>query len=311
MKIDDYRKKVFLKLYKKQVAFFDTKSKFGNTIGYEKYFNKVLQELEPDFLEVLDNLKTEKKNLQKKYGLFNNIYVMWWQGLQNAPILIQNNIKRMQKIFGKNNVHIITQENWKEWCSLSDIVIRKFNDRKISITALSDVIRFNLLKNYGGLWIDSTVILNDNCKDLLFKYKDSAFFSISNRDQDYHYISKSRWTTWLIGGETSYPLFNFIDAFYNMYFSKHDFLIDYYTTDDLIAFYYKNNMEFKKDVNSSSNNWHPYLWSNNLNELYDKKFMDKVKYNTLYSIQKLTYKYDKDIANNKKTLLYAIINNNF
>ena len=39
--------------------------------------------------------------------------------------------------------------------------------------------------------------------------------------------------------------------------------------------------------------------------------MDKVKYNTLYSIQKLTYKYDKDIANNKKTLLYAIINNNF
>ena len=311
MKIDDYRKKVFLKLYKKQVDFLDNKKQVGNFVGYQKYFNKILEFLKPEFLEASDYLKSDNKILQEDDKLFDNVYVMWWQGMQNAPLLIKNNINKMQTIFGENRVHIITQDNWKEFCSISSVIIQKFYDGKISIAALSDIIRFNILKKYGGLWVDSTVILSENCKDLLLKYENKDFFSISNRDQDYHYISKSRWAIWLIGGKAGYPLFNFIDAFYNLYFEKHNFLIDYYTTDDIIAYFYKTNRKFKEDVYVNSNDWHPYLLSDNMNELYDKRVIENVKAYPLYGVQKFTYKYDKKLASDSKTLLYAIINNHF
>lgn len=311
MKLIDYKKKAFLKLYKKNIEIRDSYRSFGDPLGYEKYFNQVLHALEPDFLTALDRIRKEKVNFKENNKLLDHIYVMWWQGVENAPTLIQNNIRRMQKIFGKDNVYIITEKNWKQYCSFSSIIIKKFNAGKISIAALSDIIRFNLLKKHGGLWVDSTVILSENCKGILSEYNDKDFFSISNLDNDYHYISKSKWTAWFIGGKAGYPLFEFATEFYDNYFEKHDFLIDYYTIDDIIAYFYTIDLKFKNDINSISADWHPYLMNNNINKAYDPNLFDKFDHDPLYSIQKFTYKYDESLSKNKDTVLYAILNNSF
>ena len=309
MQLIDYEKKVSLKLHKKYVGLIDAKYKKEYKAGYDRYFKHVLAVLHKDLTDSLNLITTDPNPSQKKSKLTDNIYVMWWQGLEKAPKLVQNNIKRMQDIFGKENVYIINQKNWKKYCSISDNIIHKFESGKISITALSDIIRFNLLRNTGGLWIDSTVILNGNCKGLISDYNDNNFFSISNQDKDYHYISKSRWTAWMIGGKPSYSLFEFATKFYELYFKRHNFLIDYYTIDDIIAYFYNANSCFKKDVDSISSFWQPYLWSTNMNNKDSKKMIEKFKSDPFYSIQKFTYKYDPSIANRPKTLLHAIIKN--
>lgn len=308
MSLIDYKNKVFLKLYKKKVQWDDNRQSDKSIKEYEKYFDHVLKILQPECQAAIKKVNTDIN--QKYFDLLSNIYVMWWQGIDHAPRLVQNNIKRMQQIFGQENVHVITQENWKEYCSISDTIISKFNDNRISITAFSDIIRFNLLKNHGGLWIDSTVILSNKSKDILSKYSNKEFFSISNKDNDYHYISKSRWTAWLVGGRPSYPLFEFINSFYEIYFIKHDFLIDYYTTDDIIAYFYIISDNFRKDIEVISNNWHPYLWSENISKIYNKNLIDEFKQNPLYGIQKFTYKYNKEDALNPQSMLYAILNSN-
>lgn len=260
-------------------------------------------------MDALKTISNNKVHQKKDSKLLNHIYVMWWQGVESAPVLVQNNITRMQEIFGKDRVCIITEQNWKQYCNLSNTIMKKFAAGKISIAALSDIIRFNLLKNYGGLWIDSTVILNNNSASLLAQFNNRDFFTISNLDEDYHYISKSKWTAWFIGGRAGYPLFEFATAFYNKYFEKHDFLIDYYTIDDIMAYFYKNNDRFKNDIDSISYNWNPYLWSQNMYNPYKKEYIEKFKHEDMYSIQKFTYKYTRANKNTIKTLLEAVINN--
>ncbi|WP_270515642.1 capsular polysaccharide synthesis protein [Lactobacillus johnsonii] len=309
MKLVDYRKKAYLKICRRQVELVDTKRSSGNPKGYDKYFKKVLHALQPDFINATRILNLNQSTLNKNSKLLNNIYVMWWQGMDNAPALIINNIQRMKRIFGKDNVHIITEKNWKQYCSIPNTIIEKFNVGKVSIAAPSDVIRFNLLKEHGGLWIDSTVILNNKCKDILSQYNDNGFFTISNFEQDYHFISKSRWTAWFIGGKAGYPLFEFATAFYSKYFENHDFLLDYYTIDDIIAYFYINNAEFKNDIDRISYNWNPYLWSQNMYKPYKKEYIEKFKRENVYSIQKFTYKYTQANKNTIKTLLDAVINN--
>ncbi len=309
MRLVDYRKKAYLKICRRQVELVDTKRSSGNPKGYDKYFKKVLHALQPDFINATRILNLNQSTLNKNSKLLNNIYVMWWQGMDNAPALIINNIQRMKRIFGKDNVHIITEKNWKQYCSIPNTIIEKFNVGKVSIAALSDVIRFNLLKEHGGLWIDSTVILNNKCKDILSQYNDNGFFTISNFEQDYHFISKSRWTAWFIGGKAGYPLFEFATAFYSKYFENHDFLLDYYTIDDIIAYFYINNAEFKNDIDRISYNWNPYLWSQNMYKPYKKEYIEKFKRENAYSIQKFTYKYTQANKNTIKTLLDAVINN--
>ena len=52
----------------------------------------------------------------------------------------------------------------KNMCK-SQSITDKFNGGKISIANYSDVIRMALLYQYGGYWIDSTVLLSDGWDD--------------------------------------------------------------------------------------------------------------------------------------------------
>lgn len=311
MRITDYSNKLFLKLQKKQVERFDIKKKSGNLKGYEKYFLNVLRKLQPELSTALKNIDLSTRQNDSNFALSDNVFVMWWQGVNSAPPLVKNNIKRMQNIFGEGNVHVVTSENWEKYCSISNVIIQKFKSGNISIAALSDVIRFSLLKRYGGLWIDSTVILSENFNDYFSKYSNGNFFSISSQNEDYHYISRSRWAVWFIGGKPGYPLFDFVTSFYDTYFEKHEFLIDYYTIDDVIAYFYAKNGKFRQDVKAISNDWKPYLWSSNMDKSYNIKMIDKFKNDYLYGVQKFTYKYDGSIARDSSTLLFTIIENEF
>ena len=102
MKLVDYRKKAYLKICRRQVELVDTKRSSGNPKGYDKYFKKVLHALQPDFINATRILNLNQSTLNKNSKLLNNIYVMWWQGMDNAPALIINNIQRMKRIFGKD-----------------------------------------------------------------------------------------------------------------------------------------------------------------------------------------------------------------
>ena len=255
----------------------------------------------------------EKTNAEYKIGINdankkipNKFWIMWWQGLDKAPSLIRQNVKRLQYFFGEQNVFIITKENYQEYTNISKTIIDKFNNNNISFTSLSDIIRFNVLKNYGGFWIDSTVALSNKFVEYFKKETKGPFFSICNVNGNYHNISVSKWTIWFIGGVPNYDLFNYLDKFYEIYYTNHNKSIDYFLTDDVISYYYLKNLAFQNYCKKLSRTWYPYYFVSKFDKKFKQIYLSMFNNNIDYSVQKLTYKYSEDILRDKNSTLYHL-----
>lgn len=53
---------------------------------------------------------------------------------------------------------MIDAENWKEYIELPDYIVKKWEKKQIPPAIFSDLLRLQLLIEYGGTWIDSTVL---------------------------------------------------------------------------------------------------------------------------------------------------------
>ena len=79
---------------------------------------------------------------------------MYWEG--KRPQLVDRCMQRIQEMHSDYQVHILDPENVKSFCS--------FDFQKAEIQAATpqqraDLIRFNLIYQYGGIWLDASVIV--------------------------------------------------------------------------------------------------------------------------------------------------------
>lgn len=142
----------------------------------EKKHLRILDYLEPLFLDVLDsesNLDRVQDNISDECP----IWVLWWQGLENAPVIVQRCVESIQKNAGKHPFHLLSKDNLSQYIQLSDFIKQKVDSGAITLTHLSDIIRMALLAKYGGFWIDSTVYVTKP----IMGY-DLPFYSIRQHD---------------------------------------------------------------------------------------------------------------------------------
>lgn len=242
--------------------------------------------------------------LKEKY-LKNKIWIMWWQGLDEAPLLVVNNYRRLNRIFGSKNVILITKKNYKRYTNISPVIINKVKNGEITFTFWSDIVRYNLLFNNGGLWIDSTVIVSRKIKDYLEQHCNDKFISLSNVKDEYRFISNENWTGWFIGGQRDYKLFRFMNTFFEVYFENHNSQVDYFLVDDAVYFFYKENEAFRKNIKSLMLDWDCYLFFRNYHSIDTEKLFKLFNMERRFCVQKLTYK----IQNNEPKSLYNLATN--
>lgn len=89
------------------------------------------------------------------------IWTCWLQGLENAPILVKRCIESMRQYANGYRVEIIDLNNVSQFVQLPDFVISKYKAGIIPYAHFSDMIRLELLEQYGGVWIDSTIFMTD------------------------------------------------------------------------------------------------------------------------------------------------------
>ena len=109
--------------------------------------------------DFIKNYKPQKFEFNNKFQ--SSIWSLWWQDdkFENLPDVVKICYSSIKKFGGSHDFQILTQKNFRELVNLPDYILEKFNAGKITITHLSDIIRFYLLFNYGGLWLDSTVFI--------------------------------------------------------------------------------------------------------------------------------------------------------
>lgn len=116
-----------------------------------------------------------KENLLKKYAnklhslpvshqldhiANHQVWVLWWQGIENAPKIVYRCYESVLEAFKEWKITLLTEQNWNNYVTLPDDILDKFRKGVIPMAQFSDLLRLQLLIKYGGLWIDATVYIS-------------------------------------------------------------------------------------------------------------------------------------------------------
>lgn len=220
-------------------------SLFGNKLAVRKFMSKASFHALKKYKQGLDSfLESFSKNVE--YEKFSNIrdddmdtcpiWIMWWQGEEAMPDIVRIAFESVKFYAGKHPVILITKNNYEYYTKRSRSFYGFVKENIISLTHFSDFLRFELLYQHGGLWIDATVIMTSEFERDFFS---GRFFSVKADTKSVDTIKwdprwSRLWSIYCIGGHKGDPLFKYIDDFWFLYLSAYNLLIDYFFTDCVI-----------------------------------------------------------------------------
>ena len=227
-----------------------------------------------------DNLPTSKIQPKEKI-----IWTCWLQGEGNAPLIVQRCLDSMRKHAGVYKVVVLTQETISKYISVPEHINQKHNQGLITHTHYTDFVRLLLLKQYGGVWIDSTMMLTDLIPQYIL---DSPLFVYKRRP-----VGNVEIETCFIASDKENPLVNATLELLLEYWRNEDKLISY----SLIHLAWTLAAHSSKEIEKQWNDV-PFVPCELIDVLMHElslKYSDE-KWRTICSvssIHKLSYKYDQ------------------
>lgn len=195
-----------------------------------------------------DNFKHQKvqQYLYKKYAnlcektddmprqINRTAYVFWWQGEENAPELVRICIQSVRKNAGIPVV-VLSEKNFQQYVTLPKHILEKFAAGKIGHAHFSDILRFNLLFQRGGVWLDATNFVTGSIPEELFQ---NTFWSDRRAFRN---IYQWKWTSFLMVAQKNDYICGMMCDFYNQYWKDHSTVITYLVLDCWLTVLYNHN----------------------------------------------------------------------
>ena len=101
-------------------------------------------------------LNLTRESFNESDGMNKTIWLLWFQGWENAPHLQKKMANSWEKHNPGWNIIYLDETNLKDY--LPDVGFIYDTNKDISYQAKSDIIRLELLNKYGGVWADSTTL---------------------------------------------------------------------------------------------------------------------------------------------------------
>lgn len=198
-------------------------------IDVEKYFNQFQKNIKNRFLEakwIEENFELIKLRaesiLENKYylNIEDPVFVWWAQGVNQAPTLVQKMIYKMQAVFRERLV-ILNEKNLSFYVTVPTQMEKIAN---LYRAHYSDYIRVALLSKYGGVWIDSTVLVSNEryIQKWLEEVKSERSIGLQNFEDPY------RISSWFIIAGNSKRPFALLQSAFELYWKKNDVLSEYF-----------------------------------------------------------------------------------
>lgn len=168
------------------------------------------------------------------------IWIMWWQGAERMPPIVQTCYNSVLRHKGNHEVILLDQYNFRDFIDIPDEIINKIK-RIERIAYVSDLIRFGLLSKYGGIWLDSTIFISNDIKGF-----DVSLYSLRHANGMARFVlNGDKWSSYMFASTKDHPFTTAVFESLLEYFNKFDYLVDYLLTDYLIANMYLSNKLFK------------------------------------------------------------------
>ena len=119
---------------------------------------------------------------KKDLGTDRVIWQYWAQGYDEVPPIVRACLESVEKWAGDNRLIRLSDNNLSEYLDLPDFVQNK---RAVYSRAhFADILRLMLLKVYGGVWLDATVLLSAPIPQ---EYASFDFFVFSRDPHEEHF----------------------------------------------------------------------------------------------------------------------------
>ena len=253
--------------------------------------NKLLGKLRKRYRGyITEYLNREQEKEPKDRVRTDNVWVFWLDGLSSAPEVVKICVRSVVENLSDKNVHILTEENYRDYVTFPPFIQEKIDSGVISKTHMSDLLRLELLIRYGGIWLDATVLCTSSEVPAYMTDCDLFLFQDLKPGWDGHC---QRISNWMISSCTNHPMLRLTRALLYEYWRKNNSVEDYFIFHDFFEMAIDAYPEEWSKVVPCSNSA-PHILLLRLFEPYSEQVWEAVK--SMTPFHKLTYKFDDEKA---------------
>ena len=226
------------------------------------------------------------------------IWTMWQQGEAQMPETVKASMKTI-KDFAKRNdceFYLLTDENLADFINIPIDITEKYKKKELSAAHYSDIIRFSLLYQYGGIWMDATLFVSPYATLEMFE---GDFFTLNHPPLQPEKMERTvgdfKWAGFFLAGKKGKPYFKHIRDLYLYYVRKYPVFIHYLMMDYFILSEYQCNPYFENLVDRLpilSPAERVWFLRDHAHDLFEEKEWEEVLKTT--PILKTTYKIKKE-----------------
>lgn len=175
-----------INFFRKNLLFFNVSNSNIRDLAYKNYCYKKMYRKYKNVIQQYD--------VQNRKKVFSDyVWICWFQKFENAPEIVKACINSAKKIFKDKKIILITDDNIMEFVSFPSYIIEKRKKGIINDAHFSDLLRLRLLNQYGGLWLDSTVLVTSDVDEDFWKNELFCFKEISLNKKEELPIRASNW----------------------------------------------------------------------------------------------------------------------
>ncbi len=269
-----------------------------NKFAADKKGTYIEKHLLKHYSDIIEKYRTAEESTQICKDF--KIWIFWGQGKDKMPDVVKACYNKITE--NNDNVEFIDMSNVRDFVQLPEIIYEKLENKEISYTNFSDILRNTLLAQYGGIWIDSTVWFPYKMPKMV---KDCFFFSPHNKQDG------TKWCGYALGSNIiGSATFNFMREILTEVCIKEKIWPDYLLMGYLFDFAYAHIPATQKAMDSiPTNNTRRFMLFALMNQAYDEHtYKELIKDNFLF---KLSYKAKYKLnCNGEKTFYAQLIANN-
>lgn len=267
-------------------------------LKFDNYKHKIYQK----YLYKKYNYLIDSELILPRQSIEKKIFVFWWQGEENAPKIVKSCINSIRQK-NRMEVVVISEKNYSEYVCLPNYIIQKVHEGKIGLAHFSDILRFNLLFYYGGVWLDATDYLFEEIPDEVFKY---SFYSLKSAFEN---GLGWKWTSFYMVAKQYDYLCGKMVEFYNEYWKDHICPLTYLILDCWLTVLYKYDWKIKAEIDAyPRDQMNVFSLICSMEQEFTQTKIDDIKKDAY--IHKVTYKTDfLENINGKMTVYGYIVQN--
>lgn len=225
------------------------------------------------------------------------IWIYWRQGLENAPEIVKKCVNSAKCHNANRKIVILSECNINDFVQFPDFIEKKHKDGVISEAHYSDLLRIELLIQYGGVWMDATCYSTKEIPDYV---NESDLFMFSTGNWWPWLMNPSKCSNWFIKSNKDNILLRKLRNFLFEHWRNRNRAIHYYVFHFALSALAEYDIECRRIWNKV-----PFV-SNLLPHYFMYSFAKPYRYDEYnYAldqcfIHKCSYKFDKSLLQKKE-----------